>query len=62
MNRFELDGVYDVLLRYKYQGNYYYRDFSTNEMWDVAGKLRYDILEMLQEQDRRDRVKNANFV
>lgn len=62
MNRFELDGVYDVLLRYKYQGNYYYKDFSTNEVWDATGKLRYEVLEMLQEQDRRDRVKNANFV
>lgn len=59
MSRFELDGV---LLRYKYQGNYFFKDFSTNEMWDVAGKLRYEILEMLQEQERRDRVKNANFV
>lgn len=62
MNRFELDGVYGVLLRYKYQGAYYYKDFSTNVVWDATGKLRYEILEMLQEQERREDIENANFV
>ena len=62
MNRIEYVGTYGVIIKLEYLGEFFYMDFRNNEIWDAAGKLCYHILETLREQERRDRVKNANFV
>lgn len=60
--RVEYVGAYATLVKLEYLGDFFYMDHRNGEVWDEKGKLRYDILEVLQEQERRDRIKDANFV